>query len=159
MRQITGTHVLFGLIAFFGVMLAANGVFVYFATSTFSGLSTDDAYRKGLAYNQTLRSFRAQQASGWQVAAAIAGGEIRLTLADAAGKPLDGLAIAGRIGRPATAAEDRAVAFRSAGQGLYKADADGLAPGQWELTAEARALGQASSEPFKVTARLWVPQP
>ena len=65
MKQITGKHVLFILFGFFGVMLAVNGVFVHFATATFSGVSTEDAYRKGLHYNETIAAFQVQQATGW----------------------------------------------------------------------------------------------
>ena len=66
-RELTGAHVLAGLFAFFGVMLAANGVFVYVATTTFSGLSTDDAYRKGLSYNETIRAFKLQSVAFLQL--------------------------------------------------------------------------------------------
>ena len=49
-----GRHVLMALIAFFGVMLIANGIFVYFAVLTFSGGDTPESYRKGLNYNETI---------------------------------------------------------------------------------------------------------
>ena len=57
---IEGRHVLMGLIAFFGVMLLANGIFVYFAVATFSGGDTSNAYRKGLNYNDTLAAAELQ---------------------------------------------------------------------------------------------------
>ena len=61
-----GRHVLMALIAFFGIMLIANGIFVYFAVATFSGGDTSNAYRKGLNYNETLAAAERQAARGWQ---------------------------------------------------------------------------------------------
>ena len=160
MREITGRHVLIGLIGFFGVMLAVNGVFLYAATSTFSGVSTEDAYRKGLAYNQTLAAYRTQTATGWQASASVgADSVVRLAITKADGLPVDGLAFTGRVSRPAMAAQDRAVIFRGKGRGLYVGDTGRLDPGQWDLIAEARPNDAANAAPYKVTARLWVPQP
>ena len=51
---IQGRHVLAGLAGFFGLMLLANAVFVYFAVATFSGGDTSKPYQKGLHYNQTI---------------------------------------------------------------------------------------------------------
>ena len=66
-RPITGRKVLWMLLGFFGVMMAVNGIFVYLALSSFSGLETVNAYVKGLDYNATLRRGAAQKALGWQV--------------------------------------------------------------------------------------------
>jgi hypothetical protein len=41
-KPIAGRHVLLALIGFFGLMLIANGFFVYFALATFSGGDTSD---------------------------------------------------------------------------------------------------------------------
>ena len=62
---LTGRHVLIALVAFFGVMLIANGIFVYFAVATFSGGDTSNAYRKGLDYNETLAAAERQAERGW----------------------------------------------------------------------------------------------
>ena len=60
--EIKGKHVLFAMLSFFGVILVVNGVFTYFALSTFTGVSTDDAYRRGRAYNQTIEAAMEDQA-------------------------------------------------------------------------------------------------
>ena len=158
MFRIEGRHVLFALVAFFGVMLAVNGVFVYFATSTFSGLSTEDAYRKGLNYNQVLDAKRAQSATGWTYTAEQDDGLLRLTMQGPDGKPVERLDIRGRLGRPATDVADRAVRFFWHGGGLYTAETGMLPPGQWDLTAEARSAQTEDSAPFRIGTRLWVKQ-
>jgi nitrogen fixation protein FixH len=155
MKQITGKHVLFILFAFFGVMLAVNGVFVYFATATFSGVSTEDAYRKGLHYNETIAAFQVQQATGWHSAVSLDGPALRLEMQDASGRPIDGLMIEGTLERPATNQEVRTLTFHGAGNGLYSADVANLANGQWQLQAEARAADASQIPPYKVTARIW----
>ncbi len=157
-REITGKHVLIGLLAFFSLMLAVNGVFVYVATTTFPGVSTDDAYRKGLHYNQTITSFEEQQVAGWNTKAALADGMVRLEVRRQDGSPVNGLDLVSTLGRPTTTAEDRPLEFRRAGEGRYIANAGALEPGQWHLTAEVRPYGAANTVPYKVTARLWAEQ-
>jgi hypothetical protein len=63
---IDGRHVLLGLIAFFGVMLVANSLLVYYALDTFSGGDRPDPYRAGLRYNDTIAAAERQAALGWQ---------------------------------------------------------------------------------------------
>ena len=47
-RRWTGWTVLFALLGFFGVIFAVNGLMVYEALSTLSGVDTDSAYQAGL---------------------------------------------------------------------------------------------------------------
>ena len=48
-------------------MLLANGAMIWLAFATWTGLETEGAYQKGLAYNRTLEEAEAQAALGWQV--------------------------------------------------------------------------------------------
>jgi len=52
-------------VAFFGVVLAVNVVFVTFALSTWTGLETENPYIKGINYNESLKAAAEQQARGW----------------------------------------------------------------------------------------------
>ena len=65
-RQFTGKHFLIFIVSFFVVIIAANGMMAYFAIDTFSGLETDDAYRKGRDYNRTLELAQKQAELGWK---------------------------------------------------------------------------------------------
>ncbi|QLH39782.1 MAG: FixH family protein [Defluviicoccus sp.] len=48
------------------VVVAVNVVLITYAIGTFPGLDTEDAYRKGITYNQTLAAAHEQEARGWQ---------------------------------------------------------------------------------------------
>lgn len=51
---------------FFAIVFTMNGIMFYFADTTWNGLSTEDAYEKGLAYNQTLEQAKYQKLQGWK---------------------------------------------------------------------------------------------
>ena len=51
----------------FGVVVAVNMVFMASAIRTFSGISTDQAYEKGLKYNQQIAAARSQEQLGWSL--------------------------------------------------------------------------------------------
>ena len=156
-RVITGRHVLIGLIVFFGVMLVANGIFLYTALTTYSGVVSDEPYRKGLNYNERILAEKHQQSLGWSSKIALAGqGDgVNLELADSNGNPVSGLAVAGRISRPATAAMDVALALDETEPGHYQAHFDPLAEGAWQVDVEAKKLtGEGEEVVWRARKRL-----
>lgn len=165
-REITGKHVLWGLIAFFGVMFLANGAFVYFAVSSFTGLATENAYRKGLAYNERVAAAERQAASGWRARVDLApgGDALSLALTDRSGLPVTGLRISAVLGRPATDRFDRALTLRERKPGRYATHlANALSPGQWILRIEAARLPPDASAPdgggkvvYRLKRRIWL---
>lgn len=54
----TGRIVLWALLAFFGVLASVNAFFVYTAVTTNTGVVTENAYEKGLRYNEILKEAR-----------------------------------------------------------------------------------------------------
>lgn len=157
MTRIDGRHVLAGLAVFFAVMLIANAVFVYFAVTTFGGVDTEDAYRKGLAYNTTLSQASAQAELGWKTELAYdAGpGQLALTIADAAGQPVNSLDISGRLVHPANGALDIALdRFEQRGDGHYVLALDPGLKGAWIADL---AIESSRETPFRMRQRLWLP--
>jgi nitrogen fixation protein FixH len=153
---IEGRHVLMGLIVFFGVMLAANSLLVYYAIDTFSGGDRPDPYRSGLDYNATIEAGKRQAALGWQTEIAYDDGLGRLTLSvlDKAEVPVTSLALEAKVSRPATDREDHAVDFDEVLPGVYATDI-ALAPGIWivSLASRAEAGGESS---YRLKRRLLV---
>lgn len=155
-RRIEGRHVLIALLAFFGVMFAANGAFVYFALSTFGGVDTEDAYRKGLDYNATLAEAGAQAARGWQPVLAYdeAAGVMTLKVTDKAGAPVAGLRVQGRLMRPATDSFDRPLdGFEEHAGGIYLGRPKKLEQGSWIADL---VLTAPDGIPFRLRERLWL---
>lgn len=156
--QITGRHVLFAFLGFFAVVFAVNGVFVYFATSTWTGLATDNAYVRGLAYNRVLEAAEAQRALGWNVRFEVAGTGLRAAtisahFSDADGAPLEDLAVNAEFRRPATEGYDHVVALTAVSPGEYGATVDLPLAGNWDVRLAAR---QGETEKYIVDQRAWI---
>ncbi|MCH2038403.1 MAG: FixH family protein [Rickettsiales bacterium] len=52
-------------VMFFVFLAIVDGTFVTIATSTHRGLVTDNAYEKGLNYNETISAYDAQKNLNW----------------------------------------------------------------------------------------------
>jgi len=159
-RPLTGRHVLAAMIAFFGVVFAANGIMTYAALTTFSGIETPNAYQVGRDYNQTLQAAADQGARGWQVSVeevftptpdgALAQVEVRV--ANAAGDPVEGLDGTLTFWRPVARGDDVLVRMEDRAAGLYGATAALPARGHWEVRLSLRAPGLA---PYYLEKRVW----
>lgn len=152
-----GRHVLYALFGFFGVMLIANGIFLYYALTTFGGGDTRDPYRKGLHYNDRLAEAEKQAERGW---AAKLGydkvtGEIALELRDRQDQPVRGVRIGGSVGRPATERQDVRIELKESAPGNYAAKL-GLAPGQWVVQLQSEDVSPAGDPTYRLKQRLFV---
>lgn len=54
-------------IAFFAVIIVVNLGYIYIAKKTWRGVATDQAYQKGLTYNETLKQEEKQKELGWNI--------------------------------------------------------------------------------------------
>lgn len=143
-KPLRGRHVLIGMIAFFAVIFAVNGIMVFIALDTFTGVHTDDAYRSGRDYNDVIDAARSQTDRGWAVTMAheVTEGTVRLavTFQDKAARPVEGLTVTAELWRPTQAGFDRELVLEPAGAGRYAGAIDLPLAGQWEirLLAEGR---------------------
>lgn len=141
MKELKGRHVLGIFIAFFGVMFAVNFTFMSYAFSTFTGEDRPRPYVAGLEYNKTLKARSEQKAHGWQatIDAARASGDVvvKVSIVDRHGAPQDGLEVTLVFRRPTNAALDKTYPLTQAGNGLYRATAPAIAPGQWDLVVQS----------------------
>lgn len=158
--RLNGWHILGAMVAFFSVIIAVNVLFLYYAVTTFSGVETNDAYRKGIAYNERLAEARQIEKLGWQ-GKLVAGKDrtIELTLLSAEGVPVRGVDIAARVGRPSTDKFDGDIAFVASDDGRYIADAKSLAAGNWIVTVEVTDATNRDATPrYRLKERLWLSQ-
>ena len=127
----------------FAVVIAANGALIAFSLASFSGVSTEDAYRRGLAFNQVIAEKRAADALGWRLDGRLdAGGWLEATLSDGDGAGLAGAEVVARLLRPTQAGHDIDVALAPLGGGRYGAIVALPLAGQWELRLRATIDGQ-----------------
>lgn len=144
----TGRRILIGLGAFFLSVFAANGVMVYYALSTFDGVETDDAYRKGRAYNHVLEADAAQTALGWSTnieikSSVLAEGisvyaTVTVTTTNGDAAPLQGPVLT--FWRPTAQGMDEQIQIVSAGDGSFQGAARLAQPGNWIVRLNALTL-------------------
>lgn len=143
-RRITGRMVLLGFIAFFGVIAAVNGVFMYLALSTWPGLTTLDSYKKGIVYNRTLDDAAAQQRLGWDSAVALSGdGILMISMNDRYGAALSGALASAVMTRPLGDEAALPVDLSEAQAGQYLGDFNAPMAGRWIAEITVRRGGDS----------------
>ncbi|HEX6860086.1 MAG TPA: FixH family protein [Caulobacteraceae bacterium] len=135
--EIRGWHVLAGIVAFFGVVFAVDGTFMYQAIHTFPGQTVDNPYEAGLAYNRTIAQRQAEAALGWSASVEKGEGVVRLMILDRTAQPLEGLTVSGKLERPATETGRRMIELKEVAPGLYEAAVNDMT-GAWDFSATAR---------------------
>lgn len=160
---VTGQHVLLAMVLFFGTIFAVNGVLIYKALSTHSGLVANEPYRKGLNYNARIAADERQRALGWTETVGLdMRGRVQIDLADAKGQPLTGLALTGFVGRPSEERHDRRLKLTEREPGRYVAEAGALDAGTWLVALDVRPAfaqtpGSEVVEPiYRIKRRLWL---
>ena len=152
-----GRHVLIATLAFFGVVFAVNGLLLYKALATHSGLVAQEPYRKGLAYNDRIAADERQAALRWTAEVSVsAPGDIALTLAAADGRPVAGLSIAAMLGRPTSNRHDLRLSLVEVEPGRYVAAAAAIDAGAWLLDIEAREGTGPGAPVYRMRRRVWV---
>lgn len=132
-------------VGLFVVVVGVNMIMAWFATSTFTGLQTDDAYNKGLAYNQNLAMAKVQAELGWTVdtrAEPLGGHRAALAVSyrDRSGRPVEGLEVRAKLVRPTAKGLDREAVLTAAAAGSYGATVELPADGVWDV--EVVAVGK-----------------
>ena len=141
-KEITGKHVILFFILFFGIIFSMNGYMIYKSQSSWTGLETRDAYRKGLKYNQKLSILEAQNTRGWTMSlktGSLANGGFSLsaTPKDKNNEGLSGLKVSARLKRPTHEGIDRYFSLTETGVGVYTGKIDQIPRGKWYLHVTA----------------------
>lgn len=156
--EIRGRHVLIAMLLFFGAIIAINVAFSIVAVRSFPGEDVKRSYLQGLNYNDKLAERSTQAALGWSAGMEVlpqgARAQLRVHFAGKDGRPVDGLTIDGKLRRPATTRDDRAVTFAAEGDGEYVADAGIIAHGAWTF----QGVATRGTERFEFERRMtWTP--
>jgi len=141
-----GSWIPWAFVAFFGVVFIANGILVWIAFASWTGLETASSYRHGLAYNRAIEAERAQAALDWTVDFEVAqtaprAAALDLLMIDRFGGLIDDAAVRATFVRPTHEGFDRAVELPYHHDGHYVAEVDLPLAGVWDVRIEARAGG------------------
>lgn len=131
-------------VAFFAIVVGVNAVMITLGVKSFSGLSTDDAYRRGLGFNREIARAEAADGLGWRFDATLADGVLRVTAAAADGAPLARLDLTALLERPAESGHDITLHLRESADGQYQAPVTLPLTGIWDLRLHASRDGQGA---------------
>lgn len=133
-KPLTGRKVLMIAVGAFAVILTANMTLAVRAVQTFPGLEVDNSFVASQNFNEELA---AQLALGWDVRARVEGGLLTIAFTDAAGEPVDVIAMQAVVGR-ATHVRDDFVPDFSYYRGTFTAPVE-IRPGNWNIRLVAHA--------------------
>lgn len=141
-------------VAGFTLVIAVNGLMMWFAIGSFSGLYSNQPRVRGLHYNEVMAEQRARDALGWTVEASWQADSHRLALTalDAGGRLIDGAAVKVELIRPAEKRAPLAVEMAPQGDGRFAGMVDLPARGNWDADIVVEAGGRR----FAVTKRLFL---
>jgi nitrogen fixation protein FixH len=134
MREITGRQVLIGFVGAFGIIVAANLTLAFNAVSTFPGLEVKNSYAASQVFD---RNKAAQLALEWTVSAEVVGGELRLSITDAEGRPVNPPELTGIFGKATHVKADVTPEFAYV-NGVHVAQVPAT-PGNWNFRMKAVA--------------------
>jgi nitrogen fixation protein FixH len=138
------------IVLFFVVLSFVFGGFTYVALKTHTGLVTDNAYKKGIAYNETINKDKQQKALGYKAHLARPAGTVVFTLADKAGAPVEISSASIWLFRPTNAKGDVRAEMTAAGAGRFEYKAAPPAAGLWEV----RILAETAAGPYQYAKRM-----
>jgi nitrogen fixation protein FixH len=158
-RGVRGAHVLWGMLAFFAVIIAADSTMIYKALSTFGGVDDANAYRDGVEYNMRIARDAEQSRLGWQDDVETLGSpqRLRVTLRDSRGEAVSGKKLVARIGRPATTRFDETLDLTEVASGLYEIPLTAAREGSWIVDLSAFEPRTGSNVPvYQMRRRVWI---
>lgn len=154
-RQRPGWYIPWILVAGFGVVLAVNLAMIWIAMSTWTGISTNRAYDKGITYNRNLDAAARQAALGWQArietnqGAGLAG-TISVRLVDARDQPLERVDVRADFERPTHQGYDFGLLLDRTGPGTYTGSFTAPLAGLWDV----RVIATRDGDRLVATERL-----
>ena len=148
------------LAGFFGIIFIANGILVYLANTSWTGLTTEQAYEKGRAYNSELARVDAQNMLGWTAEfksttlASNGQQQVRLELivTQKDNTPLTQAKARALLVRPTHEGYDREITLIETAPGHFTTNVDLPLPGLWEI----RAAITSSQGEYRLVERITV---
>lgn len=137
----------------FLVIFAVNGVFIYKATRTHTGLVTQQAYEKGLDYDTIVENARTQDALGWQSTITLHDHQLSFTLQDASGDPVSCEQANAYLMRPTQSQLDFLQPLTQHEDGSYQSRLAMPQSGQWDITVSVLCNKQSYQKRQRVIVK------
>jgi nitrogen fixation protein FixH len=145
-------------VIFFAVIAVVNAIFVTTAITTQTGVVTDGAYEKGLAYDRFLDAAAAQARLDVEQHAEFKDGVLSWKITTREGRSLNASKVTVHFYRPAEAGHDFNARLHAAGNGLYQEKPQFPLPGLWVAQLEAQWQGpQSKPQTYKTNLELQAP--
>ena len=138
--------------AFFLSFMTVDGIMAYLAIKTHSGLVTEQAYEKGLNYNQSIEALEAQEKLGWTSEISFNGTELEFVLKDKSGQGLDQAIVKAEFVRAVTSGHDFTLNLQDHGNGRYSAPVNFPLTGLWTV----RIISECQGQPYQSSKELVV---
>jgi nitrogen fixation protein FixH len=156
-QGLQGRHVAIIFFTFFGTIFAMNGAMIYSAFSTYSGIVSNEPYRKGLNYNDRIAADARQARLGWNDAITVGrDGHVVVMLADRDGQPIAGARLDAQIGRPSTNRHDIKIDLGETAAGRYEAQVGTLDEGSWTISVDVKTTDGGVEPVYRARRRLWL---
>jgi nitrogen fixation protein FixH len=140
-KEFTGRHMLFTMVAFFGVVITVNLVMARFAITTWSGLVVPNTYVASQEFNAKAAEARAIDALGYRMKLIPNVDGLEIDFIDSAGNLALADSIIAELRRPVGEHHDRHMVLTRDPDGIYRAAGE-LAEGEWIATVTATRDGQ-----------------
>ncbi|MDZ7600479.1 MAG: FixH family protein [Hoeflea sp.] len=140
-KEFTGKHMLFAMLAFFGVIITVNLVMARFAVTTWSGLVVPNTYVASQQFNDKAAESRAIEALGYQVKLTPNAEGLEIDFIDSAGQPALADSMIAELRRPVAEHQDRDIVLVREADGIYRGKGQVL-EGEWIATVTAIKDGE-----------------
>lgn len=126
------------VVLFFLAFIAVDAVMVTLAVRTQTGVVTEQAYEKGLAYNRALEAAAEQRSWGWSSAITLNDSNLSFVLKDEQGQVIEGAEVTATLRRPVQDGYDASYRLSEVeGQG-YQTLLKFPLPGEWDIKVSAK---------------------
>ena len=124
-------------VLFFMTFMAVDAVMVTLAVRTHTGVVTEQAYEKGLSYNDTLKAVAEQTSWGWKDSISVQDGNIIYALKDENGDAVTDATVTAQFIRPVQDGHDFSVPL-IADHNHYKAAVALPLKGEWGVRVNVK---------------------
>ncbi len=140
-------------VLFFAVFIILDSIFVYIAITSQTGVVTDKAYEKGLAYDSLLEESRLQKELGVQHEVSYDAPLLKLSLKDRDGHPIEAAKVTAKMIRPVQAGYDFELILTPVDSGVYAAELHVPLSGLWTAKMEAQWDGQSYRTTYRFVTK------